>query len=35
VQRKGVLIVLLCGGDKNTQQTDIARALHMARELED
>jgi putative addiction module killer protein len=35
VQRKGVFILLPCGGDKSTQQNDIARALHMARELED
>ena len=35
VQRRGVFILLLCGGDKKTQQDDIASALHMARELED
>jgi putative addiction module killer protein len=35
VQRRGVFILLLCGGDKKTQQNDIASALHMARELED
>jgi putative addiction module killer protein len=33
-QRRGVF-VLLCGGDKRTQDKDIARALRMARELED
>src|ERR1700677_1197726 len=35
VQRRGVFILLLCGGDKSTQQNDIASARHMARELED
>lgn len=35
VQRRGVFILLLCGGDKSTQPNDIAQALHMARELED
>jgi putative addiction module killer protein len=34
VQRRGVFILLLCGGDKSTQQNDIASARHMARELE-
>jgi putative addiction module killer protein len=35
VQRKGVFILLLCGGKKSAQQNAIARALRMARELED
>lgn len=30
VQRDGVLIVMLGGGDKSTQQADIARALALA-----
>lgn len=34
VQRGDVLIVLLCGGDKRTQRTDIAAALAMASMLE-
>jgi putative addiction module killer protein len=34
VQRGAVLIVLPCGGDKRTQQRDIARAQAMATELE-
>lgn len=34
VQRGGQLIVLLCGGDKSTQDADIAEAKAMARELE-
>lgn len=34
VQRGGVLIVLLCGGDKSSQDADIARAQVMARKLE-
>jgi putative addiction module killer protein len=33
-QRRGVCVILLCGGDKRTQDTDIARALRLARELE-
>jgi putative addiction module killer protein len=33
VQRGEVLVILLCGGDKRTQERDIARALAMAREL--
>ncbi|WP_456088820.1 type II toxin-antitoxin system RelE/ParE family toxin [Paraburkholderia acidipaludis] len=33
-QRRGVFIILLCGGDKRTQDADIARALRLARELE-
>jgi len=35
VQRGNVLILLLCGGDKSTQDDDISRAHTMARELED
>jgi putative addiction module killer protein len=35
VQRGNVLIVLLCGGDKSTQDADIARAQTIARELEE
>jgi putative addiction module killer protein len=30
-----VLIVLLCGGDKRTQQRDIERAKALAADLED
>lgn len=35
VQRGRVLIVLLCGGDKRTQQRDIERAKALAADLED
>lgn len=35
VQRGAVLIVLLCGGDKRTQDRDIRKAKNMANELED
>ena len=35
VKRGTVLIVLLCGGDKSSQVGDIAKALAMAKELED
>jgi putative addiction module killer protein len=34
VQRREVLIVLLCGGDKSSQQRDIARARRLLEELE-
>jgi putative addiction module killer protein len=34
VQRGPVLIVLLCGGDKGTQDRDIAQALRMARDID-
>jgi putative component of toxin-antitoxin plasmid stabilization module len=30
-----ILIILLCGGDKSTQATDIAAAKRLAQELED
>lgn len=33
VQRGGVVIILLCGGDKSTQRADIARAHTLARDL--
>jgi putative addiction module killer protein len=35
VQRGEVLIVMLTGGDKTTQQTDIDRAISLAKSLED
>lgn len=35
VWRGAVLVVLLCGGDKRTQQRDIRRAQALAAELED
>ncbi len=34
-QRGPVLIVLLCGGNKSTQERDIGRAKQLAAELED
>jgi putative addiction module killer protein len=34
VQRGSELIVLLCGGDKSTQSTDIEEAKSMAEELD-
>ena len=35
VQRGGVLIVILGGGDKSTQQADIKRAIELTKSLED
>ena len=35
VRRGAVLIILLCGGDKGSQQRDIAKAKRLAAELED
>lgn len=32
-QRGNVLVILLCGGDKRTQQADIARAKALAKEV--
>ncbi len=33
-RRGRVLVVILCGGDKRTQNADIKRAKRMARDLE-
>ena len=33
VQRGGVLVILLCGGDKSSQGRDVERALSMAKEV--
>ena len=33
-RRRGIVIVLLCGGDKSTQSRDITRAKQMTREIE-
>jgi putative addiction module killer protein len=35
VQKGGVLIVMIGGGDKSTQQTDINRAIELAKSLKD
>jgi len=35
VQRRQVLVLLLCGGDKRSQTRDIKRAKTLASELED
>jgi putative addiction module killer protein len=35
VQQGDVLLVMLCGGDKSTQQADIARALALAQSLKE
>ena len=32
--QKSVVVILLCGGDKSTQDRDIVRARKMAAELE-
>jgi putative addiction module killer protein len=34
VRRGSVVVILLCGGDKRTQQRDIERAQNLASELE-
>jgi putative addiction module killer protein len=34
IQRDSVIVILLCGGDKSSQQADIARAKQIARQLE-
>jgi len=33
VQRDGVLVIMVGGGDKSTQQADIARAVALAKAL--
>ena len=35
VQRGSIVVVLLCGGEKKTQQADISKAQELAGELED
>ena len=35
IERNGMLIVMLGGGDKSTQQADIWRAIALAKTLED
>jgi len=35
MQRHAILVVLLCGGDKNTQQNDITKAKTIASEWKD
>ena len=35
VQRGSILVILLCGGDKNTQASDINKAKELVKQLED
>ena len=35
IQRQSVLVILLLGGDKQTQQMDIAKAKKIAKQLEE
>jgi putative addiction module killer protein len=35
VQRGSLLVILLCGGDKSTQASDIDKAKKLAQQLED
>ena len=35
IQRQSVLVILLSGGDKQTQQMDIAKAKKIAKQLEE
>jgi len=35
VQRGSVVVIILNGGDKSTQQSDIARAKEIAKQVED
>lgn len=34
-QRGAVLVILLCGGDKSTQEADIKAAQHLVTQLKD
>jgi len=34
-QRTSVVVILLCGGDKSSQQSDIAKAIKIAKQLEE
>lgn len=34
IERSGEIVILLCGGDKKSQESDIATAMLMASELE-
>jgi len=34
-QRNSVVVILLCGGDKSSQQSDIAKAITIAGQLEE
>lgn len=33
IQRGGTIVILLCGGDKRTQDRDITRAIELAQEV--
>jgi len=35
VQRGSILVILLCGGDKSTQNSDINKAKELVKHLED
>lgn len=35
VERDGMLIVMLCGGDKSTQSQDISKAIDLSKTLEE